>query len=492
MNLLYKVIFAADCRSTHHKMALESLLHLRGRNAERWRDLFLKHHEAYLEGAKAPDTTFKDFRNHVLHVSDDYWGGAPRTAKRWYDETVQALRAGDWSTAAYNAGVVSHYYTDPIQPFHTGQSKEENNIHRAAEWSITKSYDAIRELIEARGKWPDVSVPADDDWVEQMVRRGAELGHPHYDSLIDQYDFDAGVKRPQEGWNDKSLKILSALIAHAIIGFARILDRAFEESAAEPPRTMVTLRGYLATVAIPIRWITNKLADIADQQQVEAIYAELQETGTVERHLPEDDRAVRDLHAKEVLGISPTKPSNRRQPADVIEQSSVPIKRTNPPAHAGGSPAPAKPNDQPLRYYLKTSDHVVDAPSIGSKTAKRLKRAGIHTVADLLDCDPDEASAKIRMRHIQPETIRNWQDQSRLVCRVPQLRGHDAQLLVACGFHTPEQVAASKPEDILASVLPFCDTTEGQRITRGSCVPDLAEVQNWVGWADQSRPLRAA
>lgn len=486
MNLLYRVIFAADCRSTHHKMALESLLHLRGENAERWRDLFLKHHEAYLEGAKAPDTDFKDFRNHVLHVSDNYWGGAARTAKRWYGETVAALREGDWGTAAYNAGVVSHYYTDPIQPFHTGQSKEENDIHRAAEWSITKAYDAVRELIEARGKWPEVNPPEGDDWLEQMVTRGAELSHPHYDTLIDEYDFDAGVKNPPDGLNDKSRKILAALIAHAIVGFARILDRAFEESAAQPPRTLASIRGYLATVAIPIRWVTNQLADIADQQQVEAIYQELQETGRVEKHLPEDDRAVRELHAKEVLGV-------HREDASDAREAIVPM-ATAADLHGltpHGSPGRKQSNESP-RYYLKPNDEIAQAPSIGAKTARRLKRVKIRTVGDLLECDPAETAAQLRIRHIQPETIRNWQDQARLVCRVPNLRGHDAQLLVACGFHTPEQVAGTRPEDILASVLPFCETSEGQRITRGNCVPDLEEVRQWVACADRSRPLRAA
>ena len=37
--------------------------------------LILKHHAQYLEGSKAPDKEFKDFKNHVLHVRDNMWGG---------------------------------------------------------------------------------------------------------------------------------------------------------------------------------------------------------------------------------------------------------------------------------------------------------------------------------------------------------------------------------------------------------------------------------
>lgn len=73
MNLLFRVLFASECRSTHHKLAMDALRHLRGRHADKWRNLFLKHHKEYLEGSKAPDTSFKDFRNHVLHVRDNYW-----------------------------------------------------------------------------------------------------------------------------------------------------------------------------------------------------------------------------------------------------------------------------------------------------------------------------------------------------------------------------------------------------------------------------------
>src|SRR5262245_59529730 len=68
MALLFRVIFSTACSSTHHKLALDALRHLRGPETEAWTNLFLKHYETYLEGSKAPDNTFKDFKNHVLHV----------------------------------------------------------------------------------------------------------------------------------------------------------------------------------------------------------------------------------------------------------------------------------------------------------------------------------------------------------------------------------------------------------------------------------------
>ncbi len=66
--------------------------------------MFLKHAELYLEGSKAPDNEFKDFKNHVLHVRDSYWGGAPEKVQNWYGHLVEALRAQDWPQVCLRGG----------------------------------------------------------------------------------------------------------------------------------------------------------------------------------------------------------------------------------------------------------------------------------------------------------------------------------------------------------------------------------------------------
>ena len=92
MSLLLPLVFLIVCRTTHHRLAVDALRHLRLADAERWSDLLLHHHGEYLAGCEAPDTRFKDFRNHVLHVADGPWGGEPQEARRWYSRTVDALR----------------------------------------------------------------------------------------------------------------------------------------------------------------------------------------------------------------------------------------------------------------------------------------------------------------------------------------------------------------------------------------------------------------
>jgi hypothetical protein len=116
----------------------------------------------------------------------------------------------------------------------------------------------------------------------------------------------------------------------------------------------------------------------------------------------------------------------------------------------------------------------------------------VQTVADLLRLDPERATTKLGVRHITPQVLRDWQDQARLVCRIPQLRGHDAQLLVGCGFTEPDQVAAARDRDLFSRVKSFSGTSEGQRILRTSTPPELDEVRDWIRWAQHSRRLEAA
>ena len=562
MTLLERVIRNHRCRSTHHYIAFDALSLIGGEEGEAWKSLFLVHHEHLLKGAKAPDAEFKDFKNHVLHVAEGEWGGARGKAQEWYARGVELLAKKRWSEAAYAFGVLSHYYADPIQPFHTGQTEAEGVIHRAVEWSIAKSRDEIDARIEASG-YPEVEVPDGMGFVSDMVRAGAELSHQHYQTFIDHYDIDAGVADPPSGLDETMRAAIADLVGYATAGFAAILTRGIEEAAVAPPKVNLTLQGYIETLDIPLRWVTAKLEDAADKRTVERMYAEFQKTGKVIKTLPADDKAIRALHAKQVRRI-PLKQLNAEEiapigtlnenrlasaaepaeaaetvvddvpPAELTEIARRDTARTPLRGLLGSRKRVAAPEpepeieadiepeaeeeietvtgelilDQPVEAPVRPEpevttepeaedtarpmasitrdDPVVDAPSIGRKTAKQLAKAGITTIGDLLDCDPDMVELELNVRHITSEAIRIWQDQTQLMMDVPGLRVHDAQLLVGAGITTREDLANASARTIFELAMEFLATPDGERVLRDDQVLHEDEVEEWIEMAQDA------
>jgi|GEM_PF-297631 len=143
-------------------------------------------------------------------------------------------------------------------------------------------------------------------------------------------------------------------------------------------------------------------------------------------------------------------------------------------------------------FYLNRSMPVEEAPSIGSKTAHRLEKIGIFTIDDFLQCNPEFVSGKLTVRHINEQTIRQWKTQTKLACCIPGLRGHDAQILAACGFSEPEIIAHTSPHELFEKVKAFVKTNKGQRILRNGKKPDFKEITDWINWSQKARALRAA
>ena len=514
-NLLRDVITAHHCRSTHHFIVMDALALLDGKDAQGWHDLMLAEHSWLLAGAKAPDTEFRDFRNHVLHVSEGEWGGARDAAADWYGKAVGALREKKWSQAAYALGVLSHYYADPIQPFHTAQSEEEGAIHRALEWSIAKSRSEIVRRIEAKG-YPEIAAGTGSGFVSDMVLAGAKRSHPHYQDFIDHYDIDAGVKDPPAGLDETLLDIISDLVAYATRGLSILFTRAFAEAAITPKKVNLTVRGYLATLDVPVQWVTKKMENAANRKTVAAMYRELKETGKVVKTLPADDRAIRKLHAETVLRVpleevdakplSPlgTKhapkaaiPENTTDQANVTEakqlshEPEAPVVAAETPAPKAEAATPPAPRSRACAEVspdsrLTLESDVVDAPSIGVKTAARLYDAGIHTIRDLLGTDPVTTAEVLDARHITAETVLDWQDQTALRMEMPGLRVHDVQLLVGAGIRSAGDLANAKAADLLKAAMAHFEKPEIRRIINDSNAPDEEEVGHWIGLAKEA------
>ena len=628
MNLLELVIIAHRCRSTHHFIAFDALQLLKGDHAGDWKNLLLKHHTSLLKGAKAPDKEFRDFQNHVLHVEDGEWGGARDAAMEWYGKAVEALREQKWSKAAYALGVLTHYYADPIQPFHTGQTEEEGAIHRALEWSIAKSRDTIKALIDLRG-YPQVHAGTEVGFVADMVLAGAKYSNPHYQTFIDHYDLHKGVANPPEGLDQTLLDILADLVGYATAGVAVLFERAFAESGVKPQKVDLDLPGYFAALDIPIRKITKRISDAQDRKTVEAMYEEFVETGKVIKTLPDDDKKIRALHCKHILRkplewldamplrpigtkhvslpehpkpveyqlkvvpvpvagveaatpertptvapdpevfdppveetvpepeaaieesvpeeeVAPTivepdpvaaevevepeiapEPEIEAEPVQAVEPEPVEVTEEEPvieiaPADltvseeaeelesavevetttaaeamlaelnakdaktdtAATKAESADDAETTSSMALKIEDPVVDAPSIGPKTASRLEKVDIYTIGDLLNADPEATAQALNVRYIKTDTLQDWQDQTRLMVDAPGLRVLDSQILVGAGIRSVEDLAEASATKVLKAATSFLDTPKGARVLwGGENNVDQNEVENWIGLA---------
>jgi len=100
MYTIVAILRAAHCKSTHHFFAIDALDEVASERGKSLSNLLLASYSDYLQGAKDPETVFKDFENHVLHVRDGYWGGASKTAEKWLEKSHTQLNAGNWKEAA--------------------------------------------------------------------------------------------------------------------------------------------------------------------------------------------------------------------------------------------------------------------------------------------------------------------------------------------------------------------------------------------------------
>lgn len=200
---------------------------------------------------------------------------------------------------------------------------------------------------------------------------------------------------------------------------------------------------------------------------------------------PERVRAPRRDRDTTPTRVSPTFESQQS------ERSNTSIAAGASRSHASRSHS-SRSNATSLRFYLELDSLIVDAPSIGPRMAESLNALRILSVRDFLQSKSQTVAEQLADKRITSETVSEWQHQATLVCRIPNLRGHDAQMLVACGVTTPEQLLAANATDLHMAVSKFASSKAGQRMLRGSEGADLAEVRKWIEWSQQSRTLRAA
>jgi hypothetical protein len=210
----------------------------------------------------------------------------------------------------------------------------------------------------------------------------------------------------------------------------------------------------------------------------------------VETSLERAKRAAATETTSKPAKALPPEPRQEAQKQEGATADKVPTEAKIIPVPPGGLSRMLKvyAEDGP-KIHLTREQDVVDAPAIGPKTAEKLNAAGIDCVDDLLKAHPIALAARLNDRHITEETITDWQDQARLVCTIPGLRGTGAQLLVGAGYRTAEAMAEADAAELCAAVLAFATGSDGQRILREGTPPDIEKIK---AWADSARKVMAA
>jgi len=491
MSFLRSVLRAAHCRSTHHFFALDSTLYVDTAAGQRLGNLLLKHHERYLAGAKDPDDRFRDFHNHCVHVRDGYWGGAPRLAMIWYERLRNYLISDRLSDAAYAAGVLSHYFTDPLQPLHTAQTEREPMVHRAMEWSIRCCYDEILSL------WRDdelrvvYQLGEGEAWLAEAIFKGARFANHSYDRLVNTYDLERGSTNPADGLDANAKATFASLFGLAITGLARLWERVAQEAeeakGSEIAHQGLTFEAVFATLQVPEKLLLKRIQNRQERNEVARVLDEVRRTGQVVDNIPAEcfvKQQVWIVHQRELAWRQPMdEPSDRSEPisAHPPTLSFVDAQERLGETRRNADESIIQPSiSSPGRKRLHRSDPIIDAPSIGPKTAARMAAIGIHDVGSFLDEDAGSLAVRLETRWITTKTIGEWQAQARLMCEVPGLLARDTQLLVGAGYRNFDQVKAGNAELIHQAITRFADTSEGRSVLRNGEVPALKLVQQWV------------
>ena len=292
MHPLITLLRSSRCCSTHHCFALDALPLVQTDAGMRLVRLLLRHRDRFLTGTIDPDLRYRDYQNHVIHVREGYWGGAPRVAHRWYDRLQRYLLTDRFADAAHAAGVLSHYFTDVLQPLHTGICDRERFLHRPIECSIFAAYDAILRAWREDEMRVVCQLTDRVEWLGEAMLHGARFAHRKRKLLLDQYDIDCFDEGPAKSLNGDCRAALAELFGLAITGTARIIERAATDAEVIRKRPLPTVGLALSTLSAVLDTPKDRIATwhIVRRRRfaVEQLIEEQRRLGRLEKFLPSE------------------------------------------------------------------------------------------------------------------------------------------------------------------------------------------------------------
>jgi len=470
---LLSILQSLHCRSTHHYFALDALPLVRTSAGGRLVQVLLRHHQRYLIGATDPDARFRDFQNHVIHVRDGYWGGAPRMAHKWYDRLQRYLRTNRFSDAAHAAGVLSHYFTDPLQPLHTEHSELEKVLHRPIEQSIYRAYSEIHKIWRESEMEVVFQLSNQVSWLGESMLHGSRFANRKCRGLLDQYDLMHAFENPPDGLSLKAKNSLAELFGLAITGWARVLERAADEAEHDRgkriPAQWIAPAVLRAAVRGPVGLMQRHFGDRREQREIIAMIEEYAHEGKLVHEIPAEVDIVHRV--AEIYHYE-----KQWQPQNSHGETQVTVHWTRGSQQVAGETAGEVAYSLESLKPLTAIDSVSVAPFLGSLVASRLVELGIDSIADFLDSAPADLAEQIQLEQVTAGDIMQWQGQASLMVNVKGLGEQAAKLLVAAGYATAESISFAPPTSVHREIKKVASESFG------NCPPD-AEINSWIALA---------
>ncbi|MAI72491.1 MAG: hypothetical protein CMM01_16510 [Rhodopirellula sp.] len=481
---LLSILQRVHCSSTHHYFALDALPVVQTPAGKRLVRVLLRHHRRYLLGATDPDTRFRDYQNHVIHVKDGYWGGAPRMAHKWYDRMQRYLRTNRFSDAAHAAGVLSHYFTDPFQPLHTEHSELEKVLHRPIEQSIYQAYAEIYQLWRRSQMEVIFQLSNRVSWLGESMLHGSHFANQKFDVLLDQYDLISSVGNPRKGLSVEAKNSLAEIFGLAITGWARVLERAAQEAEHDRkkklPVHLVSPSMLTSACRAPLGWVKQYLGARRDQKEIIAMIGEYANQGKLVRQIPAEIdivHRVADIYQSEKAWRPPQLSGDTQVAVNWIGRADQSERKS-----IGES------TDSPTKVReLSAKDSVFSVPFIPACAAQRMVEVGVERLRDLLHDSPGELKERMKLDGVTTQILTRWQSQATLMVKVKGLGEQASMWLVAAGYTSAESIAMAKRSSIHQAVRNVIADQADKGLQHHRVEPGLyprsSEINCWIALA---------
>ena len=188
-------------------------------------------HAALLTSDDPDQTT--DWAMHGFRLRDLWgFGGAVQSTTDLYHEAVTSLAAGDSVGASRSLGLLSHYYSDVLQPFHAAYSTAIQNVYHG---QYERAVDAYTRRPRQNEDWitPEPRVPMVD--VRAKTAAAARFSREDYPALVAVLTATTTVDVEQPVVNSVTRAVLSRAandLADIIGGISR------GEGVSAPPATL--------------------------------------------------------------------------------------------------------------------------------------------------------------------------------------------------------------------------------------------------------------